>query len=126
MPKFWSSWMYWLDPFHYLIEGLVAAQLHDVEVRCEGDEFSVFNTPAGQTCGQYAAEFMKTATGYLNNPNATSDCQYCQYTLGQDYYQGLDISYDNIWRNVGILCIYLVFNLVMVIIGIRFLKWNRR
>ncbi|CAO3574960.1 unnamed protein product [Mortierella alpina] len=126
MPKFWSSWMYWLDPFHYLIEGLVAAQLHDVEVRCEGDEFSVFNTPAGQTCGQYAAEFMKTATGYLNNPNATSDCQYCQYTLGQDYYQGLDISYDNIWRNVGILCIYLAFNLVMVIIGIRFLKWNRR
>ncbi|KAG9327612.1 hypothetical protein KVV02_003857 [Mortierella alpina] len=126
MPKFWSSWMYWLDPFHYLIEGLVAAQLHDVEVRCEGDEFSVFNTPMGQTCGQYAAEFMKTATGYLNNPNATSDCQYCQYRLGQDYYQGLDIDFDNIWRNVGILCIYLVFNLVMVVVGIRFLKWNRR
>ncbi|KAF9562319.1 hypothetical protein EC968_005269 [Mortierella alpina] len=126
MPKFWSSWMYWLDPYHYLIEGLVAAQLHDVEVQCDSDEFSVFNTPVGQTCGQYAAEFMKTATGYLNNPNATSNCQYCQYKLGQDYYQSLDVDYDHIWRNVGILCIYLVFNLAMVIIGIRFLKWNRR
>ncbi|KAF9355642.1 hypothetical protein BGX26_006301 [Mortierella sp. AD094] len=126
MPKFWSSWMYWLDPYHYVIEALVTVQLHDVEVHCKPAEFSVFNAPPGQTCGSYVAEFMKTATGYLNNPNATSDCEYCQYSLGQDYYIGLSMDYSHRWRNLGIMCIYLAFNVCLVIIGVRFLKWNRR
>ncbi|KAF9399449.1 hypothetical protein BGX21_006228 [Mortierella sp. AD011] len=126
MPKFWSSWMYWLDPYHYIIEALVTVQLHNVEVRCTPEEFSVFDAPPGQTCETYAAEFMKTATGYINNPNATSGCEYCQYSLGQDYYSALSFDYSYHWRNLGILCIYLVFNICMVIVGVRFLKWNRR
>ena len=126
MPKFWSSWMYWLDPYHYVIEGLVAAQLHGVPVHCKSDEFSIFNPPAGQTCGDYAAEFMKTATGSINNPLATSGCEYCQFKSGEDFYQGLSMDYGNRWRNLGIMFIYLAFNIVMVIVGIRYLKWNRR
>ncbi|KAF9365572.1 hypothetical protein BGX34_009398 [Mortierella sp. NVP85] len=126
MPKFWSSWMYWLDPYRYIIEGLVTAQLHDVPVSCKSDEFSVFNTPAGQTCGQYAAEFLKHATGSLNNPNDTSNCQYCEYSLGQDFYNGLSMDFDNRWRNLGILCVYLAFNLIMVPIVIRYIRWDRR
>ncbi|KAG0364544.1 ABC-2 type transporter-domain-containing protein [Gamsiella multidivaricata] len=126
MPKFWSSWMYWLDPYHYVIEALVTVQLHDVRVRCEGDEFSVFNTPAGQTCGQYAASFMQAATGYINNPNDTSNCQYCEYSYGQDFYQGLSMDFAYRWRNLGIMCIYLVFNIIIVVVGIRYLKWNKR
>ncbi|KAG0215682.1 hypothetical protein BGX28_008928 [Mortierella sp. GBA30] len=126
MPKFWSSWMYWIDPYHYVVEGLVSVQLHNVPVRCDADEYSVFNAPLGQTCGEYAAAFMKTATGYLNNPNDTANCQYCQYSYGQDFYEGLSMDFANRWRNVGIMCIYLAFNVVMVIVGIRFFKWNRR
>ena len=126
MPKFWSSWMYWLNPYHYVIEGLVAAQLYNTPVSCKPDEFSLFNTPAGQTCGEYAAKFMETATGYIANPDATSECQYCTYEKGQDFYHGLSMDYANRWRNVGIMFIYLVFNVIMVIVGIRFLKWNRR
>lgn len=126
MPKFWSSWMYWLDPYHYVIEGLVAAQLYNVPVSCKSDEYSIFNPPAGQTCGEYASKFMETATGYISNLNATSGCQYCTYEKGQDFYQGLSMDYDNRWRNVGIMFIYLAFNVVMVVVGIRYLKWNRR
>ncbi|KAI1314530.1 hypothetical protein EDD11_002046 [Mortierella claussenii] len=126
MPKFWSSWMYWLDPYHYVIEGLVSAQLQGVRVRCKAEEFSVFNTPAGQTCGQYAAEFMKTATGYINNLDDTANCQYCQYSYGEDFFHGLNMDFAHRWRNMGIVCIYLVFNIIMVVVGIRFLKWNRR
>lgn len=126
MPKFWSSWMYWLDPYHYIIEGLVTAQLHNVPVECKSEEFSVFNVPVGQTCQQYAAEFMKVATGYLNNPDATSDCQYCEYKYGQDFYQGLSMDFDNRWRNIGILCAYLAFNLIMIPIVIRYIRWDRR
>ncbi|KAF9336983.1 hypothetical protein BG006_006647 [Podila minutissima] len=126
MPKFWSSWMYWLDPYHYVIEGLVTAQLYNVEVRCAEDEFSLFNVPAGQTCDSYAAEFMKTARGYINNGNATEGCQYCTYSVGQDFYAGLSMDYENRWRNMGIMCLYLAFNIVIVVTAIRYLKWNKR
>ncbi|KAF9341801.1 hypothetical protein BGZ91_002056 [Linnemannia elongata] len=126
MPQFWSSWMYWLDPYHYVVEGLVVSQLHDVPVHCKSEEFSIFNSPLGQTCGEYAATFLKTATGYIANPNATSGCQYCTYQKGQDFYTGLSMEFDHRWRNMGLLFIYLLFNVVMIVVGVRFLKWNRR
>ncbi|KAF9585985.1 hypothetical protein BGW38_010677 [Lunasporangiospora selenospora] len=126
MPKFWSSWMYWLDPYHYVIEAIVTVQLHDVEVRCKGDEFSIFNAPPGQTCGDYAAAFMTRATGYINNPSATSGCEYCVYSKGQDFYHGLSMDFANRWRDFGIIWIYIVFNIVMVLLAIRFVRWDRR
>ncbi|KAF9428716.1 hypothetical protein BGZ94_001367 [Podila epigama] len=126
MPKFWSSWMYWLDPYHYIIEGLVTAQLYNVDVNCAPDEFSIFNVPPGQTCGDYAAEFLKTASGYINNMNATENCEYCQYSKGQDFYAGLSMDFENRWRNIGIMCIYLAFNIIVVLAAVRYLKWNKR
>jgi len=126
MPKFWRSWMYWLDPYHYVIEGLVTVQLHDLEVRCASDEFSIFNVPVGQTCLQYAAEFMKTATGYINNPDATEACQYCQYSKGQDFYEGLNMDFEHRWRNVGIMCLYLCTNVILVTLGVKYYRNNRR
>ncbi|KAF9180757.1 hypothetical protein BGZ51_009356 [Haplosporangium sp. Z 767] len=126
MPKFWSSWMYWLDPYHYIIEAITTVQLHNVPVYCADDEFSIFNAPPGQTCGQYAAEFLSKAAGYVNNLNATENCQYCQYTYGQDFYEGLSMDFAHRWRNFGILCIYLCFNVIMVLVAIRFVRWDRR
>ncbi|ORZ28975.1 ABC-2 type transporter-domain-containing protein [Lobosporangium transversale] len=126
MPKFWSSWIYWLDPYHYIIEGLVASQLHNVPVRCANDEYSIFNVPAGQTCGSYAATFLEKAMGYLNNPNDTSNCQYCQYEYGQDFYRNLNMDFDNRWRNLGILFIYIAFNVIMLMVAIRYVRWDRR
>ncbi|KAF8937718.1 ABC-2 type transporter-domain-containing protein [Dissophora ornata] len=126
MPKFWSSWMYWLNPYHYVIEGLVTVQLHGVQVHCKDDEFSVFNPPSGQTCGQYTTDFMKVAAGYINNPDDTSNCQYCQYSYGQDFYAGLSMDFAHRWRNMGIMCIYLVFNIIVVVVAVRYLKWNKR
>lgn len=86
----------------------------------------MFNVPTGQTCGQYAAEFLKSATGYINNPTDTSNCQYCEYSFGQDFYQGLSMDFDYRWRNLGIMCAYVAFNLVMIPIVIRFIRWDRR
>ncbi|KAF8984530.1 hypothetical protein BGZ46_007790 [Entomortierella lignicola] len=126
MPKFWSSWMYWLDPYHYFIEGLVTAQLHNVKVYCKANEFAVFNPPPGQTCQTYAADFLKISTGYINNPNATSGCEYCQYSLGQDFYSSLNMKFDHHWRNLGLLCIYVAFNICVILFGVRFFKWNKR
>ncbi|KAF9087683.1 hypothetical protein BGX23_007952 [Mortierella sp. AD031] len=126
MPKFWRSWLYWLDPYHYIVEGLVTTQLHGLEVRCDPTEFSIFQPPAGQTCFQYAEAFLVRAPGYLNNHNATADCQYCQYSYGQNFYANLNMDIAHRWRNIGIACIFLVSNFALVILGVRFFKGNKR
>ncbi|KAG0312098.1 hypothetical protein BGZ97_011443, partial [Linnemannia gamsii] len=126
MPKFWRSWLYWLDPYHYIVEGLVTTQLYNLEVRCRDTEFSIFQPPSGQTCIQYAGAFLQNAPGYINNPDATSGCQYCQYAKGQDFYANLNMDFAHRWRNIGISCIYLVSNFIIIILGVKFFKGNKR
>ncbi|KAK3846546.1 MAG: ABC-2 type transporter-domain-containing protein [Linnemannia gamsii] len=128
MPKFWRSWLYWLDPYHYIVEGLVTTQLHGLEVRCHPTEYSIFQPPSGQTCIEYARAFIEraTTTGYIANENATADCQYCQYSMGQDFYRNLNMDNAHRWRNIGISCIYLVSNCVIIILGVRYFKGNKR
>lgn len=77
LPHFWRVWMYQLNPFTRLVSGLVSNELHDLVVVCKDSEFSVFQPPSGQSCGAYGDEFINFYGGYLNNPNATTDCQYC-------------------------------------------------
>ncbi|KAG0249180.1 hypothetical protein BG011_009523 [Mortierella polycephala] len=113
--------------YHYIVEGLVVTQLHDLDVRCDTTEFNIFQPPAGQTCIQYAGEFMaRSAVGYINNPGATQDCQYCQYLKGQDFYRNLNMDFGHRWRNIGIACIYLVSNISLILLGIRFFRGTRR
>lgn len=56
MPGFYSSWLYHLDPFTYLIGGLLGNVLHDQPVNCLQSELSVFQPPQGQTCQQWAGD----------------------------------------------------------------------
>jgi ATP-binding cassette, subfamily G (WHITE), member 2, SNQ2 len=73
----WRFTMYWISPVTYLIGGVLSAVLKDVPVVCDPSEFIIFNPPPGQTCGIYSAEFLSHSLGYLANPNATSNCEYC-------------------------------------------------
>ena len=69
--------MYYISPVTYLIGGVLSAVLNNVPVVCDTSELINFIPPSGQTCGAYAADYLNTALGYLVNPNATTDCQYC-------------------------------------------------
>lgn len=89
-------------------------------VTCQSEEFSRFNPPSGQTCLEWAGDFIRAAGGYLDNPSDSSDCRYCQYAVsrrgllfatreltsgnqnGDDYYTPLNIDYSNRWRDVWI------------------------
>jgi hypothetical protein len=73
----WKYTMYYVSPVTYLIGGTLSAVLADVPVVCAPTEFVMYSPPGGQTCGSYSADFLNTAIGYLVNPNATSNCQYC-------------------------------------------------
>ncbi|CAG7950854.1 unnamed protein product [Penicillium nalgiovense] len=98
LPHFWQSWMYWLTPFHYLLEGLVGIITHNVPVRCIDREESRFSTPAGMSCQDYAGSFAEKAGGYVRDAG-NGMCSFCQYSTGSQY---------------GILWAYIIFNFALV------------
>ncbi|KAI8318478.1 hypothetical protein GQ54DRAFT_300291 [Martensiomyces pterosporus] len=126
MPKFWRSWLYWLVPYHYYIEGVITNDLHGSAVRCKPYEFYTFEPPVGMTCNKYAGGFVKAAIGYIDNPDDTSDCRYCQFKIGDDFYRTLDWSFDHRWRNVGVMLGYIIFNMAFTLLMVKVYKVNKR
>lgn len=108
--------MYPLTPFHYLLEALLTFVEHDNVVKCSTDEFALFTPPSGQTCMDYAGEFVTTIGGYLNNPSSTTECQYCQYSTGDEYTASLEVYWGHRWRDYGIFWSYIIFNVIMIFV----------
>jgi len=65
LPHFWHSWMYYLTPFHYLLEGLLGMVVHNEPIRCSTKELAIFPPPPGQTCQQYAGAYATQSGGYV-------------------------------------------------------------
>ncbi|EME81861.1 ABC transporter, PDR-type [Pseudocercospora fijiensis CIRAD86] len=126
IPKFWRVWLHELDPLTRLISGLVSNELHGQGVVCTDVELNRFTAPAGQTCGEYMADFFNAGgAGYILN-NQTSDCSYCAYRVGDQFYTHLGISFATRWRDLGIMVAFIGSNLVLLFIGSRYLNFNRR
>ncbi|OAQ66351.1 ABC transporter [Pochonia chlamydosporia 170] len=109
LPTFWREWMYWLSPFHYLLEGFLGAAIHDQPVKCADNELARFSPPAGQSCQGYAGPFIKQAGGYVQNGSGGM-CEFCQYATGDEFGKGFSVYYDHIWRDFGIFCGFIAFN----------------
>ncbi|KAL0075492.1 ABC-2 type transporter-domain-containing protein [Phycomyces blakesleeanus] len=127
MPTFWRRWMYWIDPFHYYVEGLAVNELEHLTVVCTDDNLLKFTPPPGQTCGQYMANYFSYGgPGYIVNPDAVQpeQCGYCTYNSGAEYYStvyGWDAA--NKWRNFGLIICFFVFN-TLVFLGLVY--WKRK
>jgi len=99
---FWRYWMYYLDPYVYLIGGLVTQPLYDVDIVCKPKELTSFAPPNGTTCGQYMAKFFETGYGYLADPASTTNCEYCAYKTGGEYAKTLNYNARYYgWRDVS-------------------------
>ncbi|KAI8338366.1 ABC-2 type transporter-domain-containing protein [Chlamydoabsidia padenii] len=130
MPKFWSSWMYWLDPFHYYIEGLAVNELEHLKVECTDSDLVKFHPPPGQTCGEYTTAFFSNPAtpGYIANPDAMQpeQCGYCTYSSGEQFYKSnFQWGERSKWTNVAILAGFFIFN-VFVFIWLVYLKRKGR
>ncbi|KAI8981169.1 ABC-2 type transporter-domain-containing protein [Trametes punicea] len=125
LPSYWR-WLYQLSPYTRLMSAIVSTELHGLTITCHPDEFIIFNPPSGQTCNQWAQEFVDGFGGYIANPNDTSACQYCQYSVGDQFFLPLNIRYDNRWRDAWILFAFTVFNFIVTIIASRFLRYAKR
>ncbi|KAG1471509.1 hypothetical protein G6F56_002082 [Rhizopus delemar] len=130
LPKFWSSWMYWVDPFHYYVEGLIVNELADFKITCTEEDLLRFTPPPGQTCQEYTQNFFSSgAPGYISNPNATQpeQCGYCTYQSGTEFYEtNMGWSAANKWRDLGILIAFFIFNILLFLVLVYFKRKARR
>jgi ATP-binding cassette subfamily G (WHITE) protein 2 (SNQ2) len=78
--------------------------------------------PPGQTCSSYAGAFASASPGYLLNPDATAGCQYCPYSVGDDYLATIHIKASDKWRNFGIFLAFCISNWALVY----FFVWSIR
>ncbi|CCK72499.1 ATP-binding cassette transporter SNQ2 KNAG_0K01350 [Huiozyma naganishii CBS 8797] len=115
LPGFWT-FMWKASPYTYFVQNLVGVLLHDKPVICKKKELNYFEPPSGQTCGEYMGPFLQRATGYVANPNATENCAYCIYTVGDDYLAHISASYSYVWRNFGFYFAYIFFNLFGMVV----------
>lgn len=107
---FWRYWLYYLNPFNYLMGSMLVFTLFDENVECKTSELAIFDTPnAGQTCQSYLADYL-AGPGLRNNllnPDATSGCRVCQYGRGSDYLRTLNLNdYIYGWRDAGIVALF--------------------
>ncbi|KAH7138834.1 ABC-2 type transporter-domain-containing protein [Dendryphion nanum] len=110
--SFWRYWMYYLNPFTYLMGGLLNFTLWDKQITCKESEFAIFDPPSGQTCADYLSTYLMGfgQAAELTTPNATSQCKVCQYSQGSDYLNTINITkYSDGWRDIG-LCILFAFS----------------
>ncbi|CAM1507980.1 Fc.00g048280.m01.CDS01 [Cosmosporella sp. VM-42] len=115
MQPFWKYWLYYLDPFNYLVGGLFGPIIWDVKVECHLNELTSFNAPNGQTCGEYMAEFLSANAGYIANPDATGDCNYCPYSTGADYARTFNLKEEYYgWRDTGITALFCISSYALV------------
>ena len=67
--------------------------------------------------------FIKAArTGYLKDPDATSNCMFCTISKTDVYLSGISSNFNDAWRNFGLMWAYIVFN----IFGAVFIYWLAR
>lgn len=101
------------ENFRYWVAGIVATMLHGREVNCSEQETSIFDAPAGQTCGEYLAAYFQQAPGTLQNPSATTGCRVCPISSADQYLAGPNIYWADRWRNFGLMWVYVFFNIAV-------------
>ncbi|KAK9453376.1 P-loop containing nucleoside triphosphate hydrolase protein [Dipodascopsis uninucleata] len=115
MPGFWT-FMYKVSPFTYFVQSFVAPLVDKRELICKPQEYLVVDPPNGLSCGGYFDQYIQDNGGYLNNPNATEGCQYCQYTLQSQPMEAVNIKWSYRWRNFGLMFAYIGFNFAAMLI----------
>ena len=123
--SFWRYWMYWINPFNYLMGSMLVFDIWGSDIKCSEKEFARFDPPNGTTCGEYLEDYLGQGLGMISNlvnPDATSECKVCSYTKGEDYLRTLNLKeYYYGWRDAAIVVIFAIssYALVYVLMKLR-------
>ncbi|PCH00277.1 CDR ABC transporter [Penicillium occitanis (nom. inval.)] len=113
LPSFWKAWMYWLTPFHYLLEAFLGVLVHDQPVQCVAREEARFTPPPGSTCQNYTSAYTAEAGGYVTDLG-DGMCSFCAYATGDQFAASFNVFYSYKWRDFGIFWAYILFNFFVV------------
>jgi ABC-type multidrug transport system permease subunit len=104
--------MYYIDPFNYTT--------WDATVSCKPSELAVFDPASNQSCLEYLTSYHSSTAGAginLLNPNATAQCEVCQYSDGAAYLRTLNLAEEYYgWRNAGIVVLFSLSSYMLVYI----------
>lgn len=106
--------MYRVNPFTYVLEGFLGTSLANAPMSCEANEFISLEAPSGATCGEYMAEYVAQAGGFLQDPGS-SDCRYCAMSDTNAFLATINVSFDNRWRDFGFMWAYCIFNITAAV-----------
>jgi ATP-binding cassette, subfamily G (WHITE), member 2, PDR len=109
LPGFWM-FMYRVNPFTYLTEGLLGAGLSRAEAHCAQNEWLEFTPPMNVSCGQYMAEYISHAGGELMDAATSTLCRFCPITETDQFLAAVGVRYSHRWRNLGIFASFIIFN----------------
>ncbi|KAL4885202.1 ABC-2 type transporter-domain-containing protein [Aspergillus karnatakaensis] len=118
LPGFWI-FMYRVSPFTYLVSSVLSTGLRGAEVHCSDIEVLSIPPPSGESCTSYLGPYLEMTGGRLLEDAANGECRMCATSTTEQYLDMLGINPDDLWRNVGILFVYVVFNAVAAV----FLYW---
>ncbi|GLA68791.1 hypothetical protein AtubIFM55763_006990 [Aspergillus tubingensis] len=124
LPGFWM-FMYRVSPFTYFVAGVASTQLHGVTVNCSSAEMAVFDPPSGQTCVEYLGDYLKTVPGRLMNPDAMTSCEYCPYSVADQFLAEREYRFDRRWMDFGVGWAFVGFNLGVAVL-VYYVFWGRR
>ncbi|KAH8172967.1 ABC-2 type transporter domain-containing protein [Sarocladium implicatum] len=110
LPGFWI-FMYRVSPFTYLVGGMLSAGVSNAFITCAENEYLHFD-PINETCGQYMQPYMSQLGGYLEDEAATSNCSFCPLQSTNVFLEGVSSSYEDYWRNFGIMWVFVGFNVL--------------
>ncbi|KAL2264191.1 hypothetical protein VTK26DRAFT_897 [Humicola hyalothermophila] len=124
IPSFWRYWLYWINPFNYLIGSMLVFDIWGTEVTCKPSELAIFDPINGTSCGEYLAGYLNGMgrSARLLNPEATAQCRVCPYSSGSDYLRTFNLNeYYYGWRNAGIVVIFAIssYGLVFLFMKLR-------
>ncbi|EEH39177.2 ABC transporter CDR4 [Paracoccidioides lutzii Pb01] len=109
MPRFWI-FMYRISPFTYFVSSVLSTGVAGADVQCSSIEVLKVHPPQGRTCLQYFQPFMSLAGGRLINPDSTDVCEFCPTATTDEYLARINIHFNDRWRNIGILFVYIAAN----------------
>ena len=128
MPGFWI-FMYRANPYTYLIQSMMAANVGRAEAICSDTELLQFAPTNGATCSEYLSDYISAAGGYLIDGAETAMCKYCPVRNTDDYLASVAIIYDQRWRNYGIFIAFVFINIGLTLVLfylVRVPKSNRK
>ncbi|KAM0323699.1 hypothetical protein ACHAQA_008636 [Verticillium albo-atrum] len=111
LPAIWADFMYRVSPMTYLASGALSAALHGADVVCTANEIVRIPAQAAMSCSEFLGPFAQGAGGYLVDTGMEGVCGWCPMSTTDDFLATFEISYDDRWRNFGILWVYIIFNI---------------